>query len=68
MEGAPSNTCAARPKKEQFMLVDNSVFNILTVKYPFFNETPTLNVERLNVTMLLTKSTACGLIWLIIPA
>ena len=42
MAGPPSNTSAARPKKEQFMLVDNFVFNILTVKYPFVNETPTL--------------------------
>ena len=42
MAGAPSNTSAARPKKEQFMLVDNFLFNILTVKYPFVNETPTL--------------------------
>ena len=42
MAGAPSSNSAARPKKEQFMLVDNFVFNILTVKYTFLDETPTL--------------------------
>ena len=37
----------ARQKKEQFMLVDNFVFNELTVKYLFVSETPTLkDIEK----------------------
>ena len=47
MAGTPSNSSAARPEKEQFMLVDSFVFNILSVKYPFLDETPTLkDIEK----------------------
>ena len=55
MEGAPSNTSTARPKKEQFMLVDNLVFSILTVKYPFVNETPTLKDIDKEILMVKTE-------------
>ena len=59
MEGAPSNTSAARQKKEQFMLVYNFVFNSLTVKYPFINETPTLkDIEN----EILRVTTECDLV------
>ena len=37
------------------MLVDNFVFNILTVKYPFVNETPTLKDIENEILRVMTE-------------
>ena len=55
MEGAPCSTSAAGEKKAQFMLVDNFVCNVLTVKYPFLAETPALKDIEKGIIKVMTE-------------
>ena len=51
---------AARQKKEQVMLVDNFVFNKLTVNYPFVSDTPTLKDIEKEIIRVTTESDSVG--------